>query len=166
MKTHFKTSALLIALAAQCVAPVSAQSDEMIAWNFVQTESEHPVAKEVRSVKKTFLDNHLNKTSIAEANYYQIIQPFGNDQVLIKTYFATGELKMTGMAKQVDEPILHGQFVFYYQNGKVESRGKYSNGIKDGIWERFAPNGEKKAERVYTGIPVWQYFETLVYKVN
>jgi hypothetical protein len=121
MKTHFKTSALLIALAAQCVAPVSAQSDEMIAWNSVQTESEHPVAKEVRSLKKIFLDNHLNKTSVAEANYYQIIQPFGNDQVLIKTYFATGELKLTGMAKQADDPFYMANLCFIIKTEKLKA---------------------------------------------
>jgi len=166
MKAKFQIPALLFACAALSAANVSAQPEDMIAWHNEQSESLMLTGKDALISKTIFLDNCLNKTSVSKAEYYQTIQPAEANQVLLKTYFGTGELKMVGKAQKSDDLILHGNFVFYYQNGIVESRGKYTDGIKDGIWERFAPNGEVKAERIYTGKPVEHYFETPAYKVN
>jgi antitoxin component YwqK of YwqJK toxin-antitoxin module len=166
MKSIFQIPALLIAFAALSAASISAQPQDLITWNHESAEFVSASNKNVWILKTVFLDNCLNQTTVSKAEYYQTFQPLGNDQFLIKTYFATGELKMTGTARQSDLPVFHGNFVYYYQSGVVESRGKYTNGIKDGIWERFDPNGDEKAERIYTGIPVEHYFETLAYKYN
>lgn len=166
MKVNYQTTALLIAIAALSVAPASAQLNEMIAWNYEQSESNSFKVKDALILKTIFLDDCLNKTSVSNAAYYQTIQPVDANLFLIKTYFGNGDLKMVGTAQNSNDLIQHGNFEFYYQNGMVESRGKYTNGVKDGIWERFAPDGSVKAERIYTGIPVQYYFEIPAFKDN
>lgn len=166
MKAKFQIPALLFAFAAMSAAPASAQLDDMIAWNNEQLESSAPSIKEAILLKTIFLDNHFNQTSVSQAAYYQTVQPIGANLFLIKSYFVNGDLKMVGTAKNTNDLINHGEFVYYYQSGAVESRGKFSNGVKDGIWQRFAPDGRVKSERIYTGKPVEHYFETPAFKVN
>lgn len=40
------------------------------------------------------------------------------------------------------EMLLHGEFIGYYHGGKIRERGMYINGLKDGVWEEYAGNGE------------------------
>ena len=35
-----------------------------------------------------------------------------------------------------------GYWEYYYDNGKLESKGKYINGKKEGYWEWYHSNGE------------------------
>ncbi|MDZ4824317.1 MAG: hypothetical protein SH856_12740 [Flavobacteriales bacterium] len=42
-----------------------------------------------------------------------------------------------------------GQFVFFYENGTVESSGQYDRGYKVGEWKRFADSGVEKPVRYY-----------------
>lgn len=44
---------------------------------------------------------------------------------------------------------MHGDFVHYYTNGRVESRGRFEHGRKTGVWERFDAGGKPLAERIY-----------------
>ena len=37
---------------------------------------------------------------------------------------------------------LHGFASFYYDNGQLESEGKYNMGIKDSIWIFYAESGD------------------------
>jgi len=67
----------------------------------------------------------------------------------VKAYFMTGELKMEGWFKEKELTTPHGEFVFYYQNGQVESEGEFMEGSKFGLWERFDFEGNPKPEKIY-----------------
>ncbi len=66
-----------------------------------------------------------------------------------KAYDAEGRLLAEGRFLDSGLKEMHGDFIYYHVNGKVESRGRFENGRKIGIWERFDTEGRPMAERVY-----------------
>ena len=41
---------------------------------------------------------------------------------------------------------LDGKWIWYYENGQIESKGSYVNGIKDGQWILKYQNGNIEGE--------------------
>jgi hypothetical protein len=66
-----------------------------------------------------------------------------------KAYDAEGRLLAEGRFLDTGLKEMHGDFIYYHLNGKVESRGRFENGRKVGVWERFDTEGRPMAERVY-----------------
>lgn len=66
-----------------------------------------------------------------------------------KAYDAGGRLLAEGRFLDAGLKEMHGDFIYYYVNGQVESRGRFENGHKIGVWERFDTEGRPMAERVY-----------------
>jgi antitoxin component YwqK of YwqJK toxin-antitoxin module len=61
-----------------------------------------------------------------------------------------GSLRMTGtMVPLGDSMTEHGIFVYYYENGQVESEGYYEHGIKVGAWKRYTVKGSERPDRYY-----------------
>ena len=58
----------------------------------------------------------------------------------------------------------HGEYKWYYKNGKIYIEGNYSNGKKHGIFKTYRDNGKLKAEMPWNkGIPcvgLKEYFES------
>lgn len=71
-----------------------------------------------------------------------------------KAVDAEGRLRAEGrfLDSQLEEE--HGEFIFYHGNGHVESRGRYENGQKVGVWERFDPFGGRLPDRLYGDLPL------------
>lgn len=46
--------------------------------------------------------------------------------------------------------LLHGAVQFFYPDGKLHIKGQYVEGMKDGIWEYFTPEGKPDYEEHYT----------------
>lgn len=42
-----------------------------------------------------------------------------------------------------------GTLTMYFENGKVWQKGKYLNGLREGVWTIFKENGEKDREDIY-----------------
>jgi len=166
MKAIVQNIASLIAAGFIILGTTSAQSEQFLASNDEATSVARTSAGTALILKTSFLNDVMEVSGTRDASYYQTIQAAGAMGFMLKTYFLTGELKMIGHTKESGCFLPDGEFVFYYQNGAVESRGQYRNGVKAGIWERYASDGTSKAERVYTGIPVELYFETPAYKVE
>jgi antitoxin component YwqK of YwqJK toxin-antitoxin module len=54
-----------------------------------------------------------------------------------------------------------GSWTYYYENGKVKSKGSYKNGLRDGRWSEYADNGKKILSANYeNGKPIkqWTYW--------
>ncbi len=66
-----------------------------------------------------------------------------------KAYDAEGRLLAEGRFRDAGLKEMHGDFIYYHVNGQVESRGRFENGRKIGVWERFDTEGRPMAERVY-----------------
>lgn len=108
-------------------------------------------AKSVKDEGKGIFLNALmekvdNKRS---ATYYCEMVEFTEEGYHYKAYFMSGELKMDGWYKDLEMSEAEGPFVFYYQTGQVESQGEYLEGVKFGLWRRFAEDGQEKPEKVY-----------------
>ena len=60
--------------------------------------------------------------------------------------------------------ILHGEYISFYLNGKIEKKGNYDEGSPEGMWEYYYENGKlKMAGELKLGEPngYWTYyFET------
>jgi TonB family protein len=56
---------------------------------------------------------------------------------------------MTGAYKDKALSTEHGEFKYFYANGVVESQGRYANGNKVGVWNRWSYDGNPKPDRQY-----------------
>ena len=57
----------------------------------------------------------------------------------------TGKLKLV---KSYLNDLLHGEYVYYWDNGNVRFRGKYKNSQRIGIWKSFSKTGEVILEEI------------------
>jgi len=94
-----------------------------------------------------------------EATYVCEIVDQTDEGYHAKAYFMTGELKMEGWFadKALTKP--HGNFTYYYQNGKVESEGSFRDGSKFGLWQRYDFEGNPKSEKIYATLQMMQAIE-------
>lgn len=108
--------------------------------------------------EKTYLDHRMEVVDKERhAMFYRTSEPAGDKGYKVKAFFLSGELKMEGYYKDKAISVPHGEFTFYYKNGQVESTGDYADGLKTGVWQRYAKDGSEKAEKVYEN-----YYHTIV----
>lgn len=89
---------------------------------------------------------------------YEISCAAGHQNACIKyDFFELGDcpegsaatvVTTTYACRRPDE-TLHGPSRTVYTPGKLQSRGEYDEGTKDGAWTYFYPTGEKQAEETY-----------------
>lgn len=66
-----------------------------------------------------------------------------------KKFFPDGKQLMTqGFYKDGN---LEGEFISYYPNGKIQTRGKYKNGVQKGNWEYFDEDGNILTKEEFNG---------------
>ena len=58
----------------------------------------------------------------------------------------TGKLKLV---KNYLNDLLHGEYVYYWDNGNVHFRGKYEHSRRIGIWRSFSKTGEVILEEIF-----------------
>jgi antitoxin component YwqK of YwqJK toxin-antitoxin module len=97
-----------------------------------------------------YLDAQLQETKRRKATYVRELTKVNDQLFSSRVTTKDGLLKYIGAYKFDGKKLLeHGEFVFYHANGKVESRGRYENGVKVGSWERYTASGQRKADRYY-----------------
>lgn len=97
-----------------------------------------------------YLDAQLNDTKKRTAVYRRELEKVSNDLYSCTVYDDHDRVKFIGSyIKAKDKFFEHGEFVFYHPNGRIESRGRYENGIKVGSWERYTASGGRKPDRYY-----------------
>jgi antitoxin component YwqK of YwqJK toxin-antitoxin module len=57
----------------------------------------------------------------------------------------TGKLKLV---KNYLNDLLHGEYVYYWDNGNIRFRGKYEKSQRIGIWRNFNKNGDVILEEI------------------
>lgn len=103
-----------------------------------------------QDLTKTYLDGSYRVTeNIAEARYYRTVQAHESGQVKVLIHYTSDVVKMQGYFTDSSLAKENGEFIFYYRNGQVESRGQYCEGKKCGIWKRWAWDGSERADRLY-----------------
>jgi len=106
-----------------------------------------------------YLDERMKETKKKDATYYCELVGVTDNLYHYKAYFLSGELKMEGWYTDSSLEKPHGEFVYYYQTGQVESKGEYKEGEKYGIWQRFDRYGNEKPEKVYAFLPLLKEIE-------
>ena len=88
----------------------------------------------------------------------------GEDVVEITTYFENFKVKTKGRVKVVgEEEIKLGTWNSYYKNGTHWSQSDYLNGVNDGVYQTWHPNGKPNIIGFYSnGVETgkWQFFDT------
>ncbi len=58
----------------------------------------------------------------------------------------TGKLKLV---KSYSDGLLHGEYLYYWDNGNIRLRGKYEHSHRVGIWRNFNKFGEIILEEIF-----------------
>ena len=117
------------------------------------------------SSERDFMDKVFKPVQESEAVYYLDLtatsEGYGGT-----VCWMNGTVRMTGFFKEssTEELIKHGNFIFYYDNGKIESSGYYEHGIKVGSWKRFTSDGTAKTDRYYKPESAAFIREVMAYK--
>lgn len=97
-----------------------------------------------------YLDPQFNVVNDSlHSKFIRNVETIADTTYNVKIVYRTGELMMTGVFKDSNLQVEHGDFVYYYANGVVESQGKYKNGNKVGVWKRWSYDGSAKPDRQY-----------------
>ena len=99
---------------------------------------------------RDFMNKVFKSSSKGEAVYYRDLTPTA-EGFSGSVYWNNGDLRMTGFYKEDNDGglVKHGDFIFYYDNGNIESLGSYEYGIKVGAWKRFTTDGKARPNRYY-----------------
>lgn len=99
----------------------------------------------------TYLDAAFQETVKKKAVYVRTLSVV-NDTLLdgLVHEIESNQVKMKGkFILRSNELVEHGLFLFYYDNGKIESEGMYEYGYKMGAWKRFTAQGVQRPDRFY-----------------
>jgi uncharacterized protein len=109
-----------------------------------------------------YFDKDWNKISNKDvAVYYRNAFIDSNKTWIVNDYYMSKQIQKTGSYKSKKLKTRQGHFIYYYENGKLESEGKYSTGNREGDWIYYYDNGEKKAEGIYIASlaeGIWEYW--------
>lgn len=96
-----------------------------------------------------YFDYLWHKTDAATARFYSVMKK--KDSVWErKDYFIHEQrLQMQGSYTDTSCKLAHGDFVFYHASGFPESKGRYVNGKREGLWLRYSPNGFMQDSTTY-----------------
>lgn len=99
-------------------------------------------------VLKAFLDDEGNITDSLHATSYLIYAKTSDSLYAVRYYSLNDRLITVGSYKDKDFTIQHGEFLYFNRSlGKadtatyIKTRGNFRNGVKDGIWIDYYPNG-------------------------
>lgn len=89
-----------------------------------------------------YFDSEWQSCKKSRATYYSIAEPFEDGYIIKDMFIKTNTPQMVVFSKQIQPPIKEGTCTYYYQNGKIESEGRYSNNKKVGIWVNYSKKGK------------------------
>lgn len=101
-----------------------------------------------------YLTAALEQTARKSAAFYRVANGMRSELYVGTLYTLDGRVKAEGTYADAALNIPHGSFVFYHENGEVESRGNYQHGQKAGVWERYDQAGRPLAEKIYDPEPL------------
>ncbi len=99
--------------------------------------------------KICYNENWIEVKCSAEYTFYRILQQNKNGLYPVKDYYKNGVLQMEGAYSDKNYRYKEGEFVYYYENGKLSSVENYSNNALLGYFKKMYPNGQKNYEGTY-----------------
>ncbi|MGZ3767220.1 MAG: toxin-antitoxin system YwqK family antitoxin [Mucilaginibacter sp.] len=118
-------------------------------------------------VYRTFLDENGHSTDSAKAKTYIIFRQLADTAWLMQHYDKNGNIMEAGTFKDRALQIPHGKFVFYHKfapknlknksfaragldtMNHLKTYGVYKDGLKEGYWVDYFPNGHKAVVNYY-----------------
>lgn len=97
-----------------------------------------------------YYDQNWQETTKEKASFYRNVPLEEKDgMVLIKDYYISGAIQMTGWAQKDDENSFEGTVTWFSENGTPSTEGDYKNGAVDGEYKVFHENGKPKTITSY-----------------
>lgn len=121
---------------------------------FVLTLSVQAEGLRGQDTEPRYLSAVLEPTSKKNASFYRVPNGKKADLFVGTTFSIDGRMKAEGTYNDEALTIEHGAFVFYHENGDIESKGSYEHGRKSGLWKRFGRGGDELAEKIYDPEPL------------
>jgi TonB family protein len=84
-----------------------------------------------------------------KAKYVRNVTINPDSSLSVVILYISGETKMLGTYVDLDLLVEHGDFKYFYANGKTESEGRFKQGLKVGVWKRWNFDGIAKPDRYY-----------------
>lgn len=98
-----------------------------------------------------FYDFHWRPVADAsKAAYYTLLEKKDTGWSRTDFFLRERRQQMTGFYKDEACKIPHGEFHYFFRNGKLQSTGRYSNGKRFGTWLSFHENGMISDSATYT----------------
>ncbi|NQU48244.1 MAG: toxin-antitoxin system YwqK family antitoxin [Planctomycetes bacterium] len=74
-----------------------------------------------------------------------------SDQTQVKVAWEDGTPRLEYEIQQESgkDPVRHGDFKRWFQNGELAEKGKYRNGVKSGTWFTYYESGDVKSSGKY-----------------
>lgn len=111
----------------------------------------------------TYFDQDWNELKDSSgASYFRKSWHLADKSWAVEDYFISGAVQMTGQFDGKKLKNKQGDFIYYYENGQVASKGKYVNGQGDGFWQYWFEDGNKKSEGAYVNgwkEGAWTYWQ-------
>ncbi|MEN7549505.1 rhomboid family intramembrane serine protease [Rapidithrix thailandica] len=99
---------------------------------------------------KLYYDSAWQETEAWDAVYYRVgtQDSLGRWQGKVRDYYLDGTVQMKGY---YTDGLKDGVFLYYNPQGGYDAAGVYDREIKTGKWEYFHPNGQLKSKYNYQG---------------
>ncbi|MEQ9301493.1 MAG: TonB family protein [Cyclobacteriaceae bacterium] len=96
---------------------------------------------------KVYYDSEGKVTSSSQATFYRISNQFPiADRFHMTDFYMTGEVAANGAYLTSSYTVKDGEFVYYYPNGQVKSKGIFKENLRLGEWKWWYPNGQEMKE--------------------
>ena len=92
---------------------------------------------------KVYYDSEGNVTSSSQATFYRISNQYAiADRFHMTDFYMDGEVAASGAYMTSRYKIKDGEFIYYYPNGQVKSKGFFKENLRLGEWKWWYPNGQ------------------------
>ena len=98
-----------------------------------------------------YYDKNWEQSDQENASYYRIISndSSGKIQYLVKDYYISGSIQMTGTYKSIYPDYKTGPFKYWHENGQFHISCNYHNNKLDGEYFEYYNNGKPKIQKHY-----------------
>jgi len=112
-----------------------------------------PAAGKAQIILDTmYFDNDWEQSSEQDANYYRIISTdttSGRFRFLVKDYYLSGQVQMTGTYNSIRPDNKDGQFFYFFDNGQQQRECYYRENTLNGTFREWYRSGKPKNEQEY-----------------
>lgn len=98
-----------------------------------------------------YFNNQWGKADKENASFFRLIEITSNTlhPYLVRDYYISGKLQMTGYYSSLDPEMKEGEFVYYHENGTISKMSRYENGKIDGCVSWYYEDGTLRETGCY-----------------